>query len=77
MIVVKIRYNTAALPENPLKWRVLIDGEEKLASSIKITCESFTSMDDLPQLDGSWITKAHITAYADVLHWANHDLTIY
>ncbi len=54
---VKIRYNTNAGPDDPLKWRVLVDGTELLADHVVLQGIARTSTDELP----GGIVKHHVS----------------
>lgn len=65
--MIKIRYNTKAAVDDPLKWRVLdADGNETLAKQVVILCGAFTSEDVLP----SGETKYHISCIGRIV-WSN------
>jgi hypothetical protein len=55
--VIKIRYNTKAVGDDPLKWRVLEGDIEFLAEHVVILCGSYTSTDILSTGE----TKHHIS----------------
>ncbi len=57
MSIVKVRYNTKATENDPLKWRVLVDGLEFLADDVIMQGFTRTSTDLLPE----GIVKHHIS----------------
>lgn len=61
---VKIRYNHDA-GESPLKWRVVIDGAEYLASNIDVLVPSVTTGDFI---EGAG-QKYHISCEPDLIIW--------
>lgn len=61
---VKIRYNHDA-GESPLKWRVVIDGKEQLASNVDILVPSVTT-NDLIEGVGE---KYHISCEPELIVW--------
>lgn len=77
MKCVKIRYNTTC-NDNRLYWRVIIDGEEQLASDIQINVPTITTKDyvfDSKIEDMAY--KHHITCYSDKINWDDDILFIY
>lgn len=54
---VKLRYNTQAGPDDPLKWRVLVDGVEHLAEHVVMQGIVRTSTDELP----GGLVKHHVS----------------
>lgn len=63
---IKIRYNTdkdkfdGSLPP----WRVLVDGEERLAHAVRVETRSWTTLDEV----GPGLLKWHISCDG-VAHW--------
>lgn len=64
MQTIKIRYNTL-VGDTGLYWRVIIDGEEHLASDIDIQVPTHTTMDEIPEVGA----KHHITCTPDIIEW--------
>jgi hypothetical protein len=62
---VKIRFNTNAKADDPLKWRVLIEGVEHLTSSVRINCPARTTKDYVEGLGDKW----HITCNPSKVEW--------
>lgn len=62
MNVVKVRFNTKAGDDDPLKWRVLIDDVEHLADAVVFTCNAITTRDTLPTGE----VKYHLTGVGTV-----------
>ena len=61
---IKIRFNTLAREGDPLKWRILVDGQEFLASHITTLVPTLTTRDQLsPEL-----LKYHISCRG-ALRW--------
>ncbi len=70
--MIKVRYNTKATPEDPLKWRVLDEhGVEFLAENVVILCYAHTSTDILPTGE----TKYHISCLGRLV-WSGRDAVI-
>lgn len=63
----KIRFNTEH-NGSPLKWRVVIDGEEQLAKNIIVNCGCKTSEDLIIVKDMPCI-KHHITCESTNFTW--------
>jgi hypothetical protein len=73
---IKIRYNTIC-DDDKLYWRVIIDGEEKLASEVNIEVPAFTTKDYVfDSKIGDMAYKHHITCHSDNIIWDNDILTI-
>jgi hypothetical protein len=67
--IVKIRYNTLCDDDN-LYWRILIDSEEFTCSDIIINCKSYTTKDEVfDKIRNQFVTKHHITCFADYITW--------
>lgn len=64
MLAIKLRYNTECT-DNILFWRVLINGQEQLASEVRANVPSQTTRDVLD--DGR--TKFHVTYYCKGYTW--------
>lgn len=62
-MIIKIRFNHDN--KTDLFWRLIIDGVEKLCTSVVIHCPAYTSQDELP--DGK--IKFHITCEAQKVIW--------
>jgi uncharacterized membrane protein len=71
MHIIKIRYNHDA-GESPLKWRILIDGREHLASDIEIHSPAYTSRDLIPGVG----EKFHITCEAEQIEWVGDKIVL-
>jgi hypothetical protein len=67
----QIRFNTKAEPGDPLVWRVIEDGEERLASSVLILCASFS---EESMVDG--VTKWNM-ACNGLAEWQGDKITIW
>jgi len=54
--IIKIRFNTEKEKTDPNlpAWRVLVNGQEKLATSVEIRVPSITTMDHLPAGQVKW-----------------------
>jgi uncharacterized membrane protein len=61
---IKIRFNTMA-GDSHLKWRILIDGIEHLASEIEVLVPSVTTRDLVEGVGEKW----HITCQPDLIEW--------
>jgi len=61
-MIVQIRFNTEweKTDGGQYKWRVLVDGRERLAKSVRIEVPCFTTEDVLPDGRRKW----HVTAEA-------------
>jgi hypothetical protein len=70
--MVLIRFNHDAQNEAE-RWRLLINGEEFLASSVHFECKTETSKDVIICSDGTQTTKWHIRAvgYKEVVRQTN------
>ncbi len=69
---IKIRFNTHADENEPLKWRVLIDGQEFLASEVTTRVPTMTTRDELsPDL-----VKFHITCYG-AIQWEGSKVHVF
>jgi uncharacterized membrane protein len=68
---VKIRYNHDA-GESPLKWRVVIDGKEHLATKVDVLVPSVTT-DDYIEGVGK---KFHISCEPDLIVWEGNKLIL-
>lgn len=64
---VKIRFNTKCDENSDLKWRVLIDGIEFLASEVTLNTHSSTTKDKIEGLGEKW----HITCKASKVVWVD------
>lgn len=64
MLAIKLRYNTECT-DNILFWRVMINGNEQLASEVKANVLSQTTRDTL--VDGR--IKFHVTYYCNSYAW--------
>lgn len=62
---VKIRFNTTAGDSN-LKWRVVIDGNEHLASTVDVRVPSTTTQDYIDGVGEKW----HVTCTPEVIEWS-------
>jgi hypothetical protein len=62
---VSIRYNTKAISNEDLHWRVIIDGVEHLASNVIINCMSYTTKDIIEGVGEKW----HITCQPKQVQW--------
>ena len=62
---VSLRFNTNATNDNPLKWRVIIDGIEHLASHVDINCKTYTTKDYIEGVGDKW----HITCEPTQIIW--------
>lgn len=69
---IKLRYNTECKGENNLYWRVLIDGEQHLASNVIINVPVTTTMDFVENVG----YKHHVSCKANNLIWKETELTI-
>jgi uncharacterized membrane protein len=67
---VKIRYNTEAGDSN-LKWRVVIDGKEQLASQVEILVPMTTTQDTI-----NGVEKWHVSASPDIISWEGTNVTL-
>lgn len=65
---VKIRFNHLWKEgdDESLKWRVIIDGEERLASAIHISSSCETTEDEIHR-DGEIVKKWHITTHGAII----------
>jgi len=61
---VSIRFNTAA-GESPLKWRVVINGVEHLASQVDTLVATTTTQDFIEGVGEKW----HVTCQPDLITW--------
>ena len=69
MIEVKIRYNTVC-DDNHLFWRVLIQGNEYVASNVIIDIPTHTTRDLVwDNTRNAMVDKHHITALANEIVW--------
>lgn len=76
MIDVKIRYNTLC-DDDTLFWRILINGEEKVASDIIINIPAHTTRDDVFDIHRDKIVnKHHISCQANEVIWDGSKVTI-
>jgi hypothetical protein len=69
MSKVSIRYNTNAISDEDLHWRVLIDGVEHLASNVVINCMSYTTKDIIEGVGEKW----HITCTPKQIQWLDKE----
>ena len=69
---VKIRYNTKAITEDTLHWRVLIDGVEHLASNVVINCMTYTTKDFIEGVGEKW----HMSCKATQVNWLGEECII-
>ena len=71
---IKIRFNTMweQSQGQELKWRVLVDGSEKLAKSVELRVPSWTTEDILP----SGVKKWHITCKGTLLENDGHFVVV-
>lgn len=65
MSEIKIRFNTEKARSDPAApaWRVLVDGVERLAESVRMDTEMWTSEDVLPSGETKW----HLTGYGEAV----------
>lgn len=76
MIDVKIRYNTLC-NDGKLYWRILINGEEKIASDIKINIPTYTTNDDVfDSHRNEMVNKHHISCKANEVVWEGNVVII-
>lgn len=69
MKTVKIRYNTL-VNDDLHYWRVIIDGEEHLASDVIINVPTYTTKDIVfDKFRGEEVTKHHITCDVNEITW--------
>lgn len=68
---IKIRFNTLA-GESHLKWRVLIDGIEHLASEVNVLVPTITTKDQIEGVGEKW----HITCKPEVIEWHGDKITL-
>jgi uncharacterized membrane protein len=68
---VSIRYNHDS-GDSDLKWRILIDGKENLASSIEVLTASTTTKDIIEGVG----EKYHITCDPDIITWDGSKVTL-
>lgn len=62
---VKIRFNTQCEEGSDLRWRVLIDGIEHLASEVNINTHSSTTNDKIEGVGEKW----HVSCKSDKIVW--------
>lgn len=65
-----IRFNTDY--PNGKKWRLLMDGEQKLVDEVQIKCQCHTSSDKMP--DG--VIKHHICCVARRVEYEQRDIEL-
>lgn len=73
----QIRFNTK-YPENPnpaLKWRILVDGVEKLASKIQVDVPCETTEDIVTEGERPNVQKWHISGNGKLV-WTGTDVRI-
>lgn len=68
---IKIRFNTLA-GDSHLKWRILIDGIEHLASEIRVMVPTVTTRDHIEGVGEKW----HITCRPDVIEWQGDTIVL-
>jgi|LakMenE18May11ns_1017448.scaffolds.fasta_scaffold9237078_2 hypothetical protein len=62
---VKIRYNTNATEADQLHWRVLINGNETLASHVEVNTKLWSTKDFIEGVGYKW----HLTCESDNIQW--------
>ena len=67
---VKVRYNHDA-GNSPLKWRVVIDGKEHLASQVEILVPMTTTKDYINGME-----KWHVSCEPDLITWEGDVVTL-
>jgi len=74
MAKIQIRFNTKYLEASSteLKWRLLVDGIEQLASQIEVQVPSYTSEDVIATGETKW----HFTCVGEV-RWNGSEAVIY
>ena len=70
-MIVKIRYNTA-VSDDFLYWRILLEGQERLASEIIINVKTYTTKDFIENVG----MKHHITCEANEVVWNEENKSV-